>query len=477
MENFTEGARMVFNQVFERFVKSCPACVMFRGLMEFIFAPAKLDAVFHRAAEKQYERELLFSTLVALVSQVVTRTSKSVHAAHKAAREWISVSVNAVYDKLNHVETGTARALVQHVAKDVSALIDRVDGACEPLLKRFRVRILDGNHLGKTEHRIDVLQGTAAGALPGHSLVMLDPQRMVIDDVFPCEDGHAQERTLLSDVALTIRPGDLLIADRNFCTLPFLFAVMTRGGSFIIRQHGRTPWTPLGKHRFIGRSETGLVYEQTIEVCRSAIGDRKQLRRVTIKLKKPTRDGDMELHIWTNLPASRASALKVATLYQKRWTLEAAFNELTMHLQCELNTLGYPKAALFAFCVAVCCYNLLAAIKGAMRGVHGEETIKNHVSNYFLTDEINGNYRGMMVALPPEEWQDFQSLSLRAMAAQLKRWARGMKLESYSKHPRGPKKPKQKRPNAQFEHVSTWKLLEERREQRRNKRSRASAVT
>jgi hypothetical protein len=468
---------MVFHEVFERFVEACPGCVMFRALMEFIFAPAKLDAVFHRAAKKQYERELLFSTLVELVSQVVTRTSKSMHAAHKAARDWISVSVNAVYDKLNHVEPGTARALVQHVAEQASGLIDRVGGACEPLLKHFRPRILDGNHLGKTEHRIEVLQGTAAGALPGHCLVMLDPQRMVIDDVFPCEDGHAQERSLLTDVAPTIRPRDLLIADRNFCTLPFLFAVMAQGASFIIRQHGRTPWTPLGEPRFIGRSETGQVYEQTIEVRRSEIGDTKQLRRVTIKLKKPTRDGDMEIHLWTNLPASRASAVKVATLYQKRWTLEAAFNELTVHLQCELNTLGYPKAALFAFCVAVCCYNLLAAIKGAMRGVHGEETIKNEVSNYFLTDEINGNYRGMMVALPPQEWQGLQSLSLSAMAAQLKRWARGMNLESYSKHPRGPKKPKRRRPNAQFQHVSTWKLLEERREQRRNKKSQACAST
>ena len=103
--------------------------------------------------------------------------------------------------------------------------------------------------------------------------------------------------------------------------------------------------------------------------------------------------------------------MKVAKLYQKRWTLEAAFNELTLHLRCELNTLGYPKAALFAFCVAVCCYNLLASLKGALRAAHGEEEIKENVSNYFLTDEINGNYRGMMVALPPKKWEVFQSLS------------------------------------------------------------------
>ena len=100
---------MIFDKVFERFVASCPACVMFRALMEHVFAPAKLDAVFHRAAEKQYERELLFSTLVDLASQVVTRSSKTVHAAYVNARAKIPVSVRALYDKLDHVEPATAR--------------------------------------------------------------------------------------------------------------------------------------------------------------------------------------------------------------------------------------------------------------------------------------------------------------------------------------------------------------------------------
>ena len=187
---------------------------------------------------------------------------------------------------------------------------------------------------------------------------------MVIDDVFPCEDAHAQERSLLTQVVPCIRSRDLLIADRNFCTLSFLFGVMGRRAHFIIRQHGRMPWTPVGKPKLIGHSETGVVYQQKIEMRGPATGAIKRLRRVTVKLKKSTRDGDAEIHILSNLPASRVSAVKIAELYRGRWTLEAAFNELTLHLRCELNTLGYPKAALFAFCVAVCCYNLLAAIKG-----------------------------------------------------------------------------------------------------------------
>jgi hypothetical protein len=77
---------------------------------------------------------------------------------------------------------------------------------------------------------------------------------MVIEDVIPCEDSHAQKRSLLTQVLPTIRPRDLLIDDRNFCTSAFLFDVKARRAYFITRQHGRMPWTPLGKSRFSRKS-------------------------------------------------------------------------------------------------------------------------------------------------------------------------------------------------------------------------------
>jgi len=466
---------MVFGDLFEQFVRECPACVMHRALMENIFSPAKVDAIFHQAAEVQYERELLFSTLVDLVAQVVCRSHKSVHAVYVEQRKRISVSVRALYDKLSHVEIGTSRALVQHSANQVSELIDRCKGRCRPLLKGYRTRILDGNHLGKTQHRLGVLRGTAAGALPGQTLVLLDQERMLIDDVIPCEDGHAQERSLLDQVGPIIQKRDLVIDDRNFCTLAFLFLIKRRKACFITRRHGRMPWKEAGKLRFMGRCETGRVFEQLIEICEPGTGKTTHIRCITVKLHTPTRDGDSEIHLLTNLPASKVSAIKVAELYRKRWSLEQAFNELTTHLRCELNTLGYPKAALFAFCVAACSYNLLAAIKGALRGVHGEETMATKVSNFFLTDEISGTNRGMMVALPPLKWTGFQTMRAKDLAAHLCRWARTADLENYPKHTRGPKKPKPKRPNAKFQHVATARLLNEKQKKRRRLKSKARA--
>jgi hypothetical protein len=467
---------MIMGDVFERFLRESPICVMERAVLENVFAPGKLDAVFHSAAVRQYERELLFSQLVDVMSMVVCRVKPSVCAAYQQKREQLPVSLKALYDKLGHVEGVTARALVQHAASAVSGLIDRMKGGLPELLSGYRVRILDGNHLGGTEHRLKVLRTTAAGALPGQALVLLDPQRMVIEDVLPCEDGHAQERSLLGQVLPTLRPRDLLIDDRNFCTAAFLAGLARRRVRFITRQHGRMPWRPEGQERFVGRCPTGRVYEQAAVVTDPESRRQFTARRVTVRLRKPTRDGDSEIHLLTNLPASKASAVKVAKLYQKRWRLETAFQELTVHLRCELNTLGYPPAALFAFCVALSCYNLLAAVKGALRGLHGQKTIEETVSNFYLTEEISSVYRGMMIALPPAEWEPLQSMSAEQLADLLIEWAGHVDLDNYRKQPRGPKKPRLARPNAKFQHVATAKLLPKKRFIRRtNGRATAEA--
>jgi hypothetical protein len=101
-----------------------------------------------------------------------------------------------------------------------------------------------------------------------------------------------------------------------------------------------------------------LVYDP----CR---GEALPLRRLTLALKEPTRDGDTALHLLPNVPAQEARARPLVGVDGKRWTIETAFLELTTTLSCEMRTLGYPKAALCAFCLALVAYNAVAVIKAA----------------------------------------------------------------------------------------------------------------
>lgn len=178
----------------------------------------------------------------------------------------------------------------------MQAIIKQTGGVAEPLLGRYRTKLVDGNHLRRTDRRIGELRELNVAPLPGKALVVYDPQYRLAIDVLPCEDGYAQERSLLSELLETIEAHDLWIADRNFCTVGFLFGIAKRQGKFIIRQHGGMPFTLKGRRKRVGETETGVVYEQSMEVS-DEHGNLRIFRRITVLLNKPTRDGDREIHI------------------------------------------------------------------------------------------------------------------------------------------------------------------------------------
>jgi IS4 transposase len=387
---------------------------------------------------------------------------RTIGSAYQAHEQDIPVSIQAVYDKLQGIEPATTAELVHAQAQQAEGLINALDGARPPLLSDYRAKILDGNCLEASERRLKELRRLSAGPLPGKSLVVYDPALDVATDVVPCEDGHTQERALLGAILPRVSADEVWIGDRNFCVRSFLQGIEDRHAYFVIREHEQQRFKPLEAMREIGPTETGRVSEQRIEV-RDEHDRARRWQRIRVRLNKPTREGEHILSIWSNLPAS-IDARTIADLYRKRWTLETALQHLVHNLNSEINTLGYPRAALFGFGIALVAYNTLAVLQAALRRVHGAERIEHEVSGYYLAEEVSATYHGMMIALPPPEWEVFQPLPLDQMATWLIDVAQHVHLPAFRKHHRGPKKPQPKRRyNPKQPHVSTAKLIAERR--------------
>src|SRR5262249_48305139 len=208
------------------------------------------------------------------------------------------------------------------------------------------VKIVDGNHFSGTQHRLKILRGSGAALLPGQVLAVLDPQSRLLLDLVSCEDAYTQERALLEQVLPLVAANDVWVGDRNLCTPKFLIGIAARG-FFAIREHAQLNIRYEGALRPLGRTGTGQLFEQEAVVTDQDSGRSVGVRRVLGVLDKPTRDGDTEVAILSNLPAEVADARAIADLYLDRWTIEGCFNELTTALRCEVQTLGYPKAALF----------------------------------------------------------------------------------------------------------------------------------
>jgi hypothetical protein len=289
--------------------------------------------------------------------------------------------------------------------------------------------------------------------------VVYEPTAGLVSDGLPCEDGQAQERSLFTAVLGTGRTGDLWIADRHCCTREFLCDMDTRGASFVIRQPRGLPCEILSPLHPLGRVETGHIAEPRVRVV-DAQGGQHVCRRLRLKLHHATRDGATWLYSLTNLPARPVSALQVARLYQRRWTLETAFQHLEAYFHSEINTLGYPQAALFGCCLAWVADNVWAVVLAAWRGVHGQQTVEEEVSLSSLANAVATTYHGMMIAIPEVEWDVFYRMSASDMAVTLLELAKRVNIRAFRKSPRGPKKPRLEREsNAQQKHVSTAKLL------------------
>ncbi len=144
----------MLGRLFQPFIDESPISVMARGLLERSLNPTKLDQWFERTAVAQSTRDLLFSSVFQMMNDVVFTTKPSVKAADQPLKEELGVSVQSVYNKLKALEPTTSAELVRYSCEEITPIIKEMKAGRDPWLPGFRVKILDGNCIEGTEHRI-----------------------------------------------------------------------------------------------------------------------------------------------------------------------------------------------------------------------------------------------------------------------------------------------------------------------------------
>jgi hypothetical protein len=163
----------------------------------------------------------------------------TVHAVSQANKETIGVSTTALSNQLDRVEPGVAAALVRDSAALAAPVVKALQASHPRWWPGSQIKVLDGNHLASTDHRLKAWRGTWAAPLPGQALVGLDQQRLLITDVCLSEDGHAQERSLIAQGLQHVGEDQRWLEDRHLCTLGLLCGMARRGAAFVVRQHGQ----------------------------------------------------------------------------------------------------------------------------------------------------------------------------------------------------------------------------------------------
>jgi len=447
---------MAIPRALQAFVEAAPCAVLTRMISERVVDDDFLRTLFREHAVTQYDREITITHLVEVMLDVACGVVPSVRAGFLRRQDEMAASLTAFYGKLDRADPELGMALVAHLAHQLAPLMERLGHfGCEPL-PATKSYILDGTMLAGTDHRLKPLRKTRAAALPGKSLVLYQCASGLVTQAVLCEDAYSQERALLPDLEIPV--GAHLIADRNFCVYWFLQHIQQSGSCFTIRHHQQFVLPQVAERR-AGRCETGSLYERSWEVTEEECT--RVWRAIRVELDEPTRDGDHEIILITNLPA-RFGAEAIASAYRQRWTIEGHFQRLTEHLHCEIPSLGQPRAALFAFAVSLVAGNLLALVIAALGAAHGSELVEN-LSYYYLVEEVASSYRGMMIAAPARCWVFVRRLSDPQFARLLRQIAKHANVAILSKSRRGPKK-KRRTPNCtNIRHLSTKRILDDAR--------------
>lgn len=445
------------SKLMNRFLSKCPFAVLTQAAVRGVIADG-LDEIFEDNRSQQYERTLKFSAMATAVADVVLRFAENFRQAYTTHKENLRVSLTSFYNKINATELPTSEAIVARSAERSAELQDQLGFTPWQVLPGYRVYAIDGNHLPESDKRLEPLRLLHDAPLPGTSVARFDLQRQLFDRAYLLEDAHAQESTVLDRVLADLQPGEVVLADRHYCILSFLRAADKKGVFFLIRQHGRFQGVLVGQRRKIGRAARGTVYEQTI--LTDSGPDALAMRRVTVELDEPTRDGDTQIHLLTNLPAD-VEALAVADAYGHRWEEETGFYYLSTTLTCELASVGNPRAALFLFCLAMAAFNIRQVVFAALYDVHEEELV-NEVSHHALSVEVSRFTDGMLVVLDEAFWEQMLGSTPADVAKTLRTFSRKIDLRQYRKSQRGPKKKVIKPPRTRKKtHVSTAKILKE----------------
>ena len=448
---------MVLPAILNPFVEGAPAAVMTRIALDWIIDGTPLDQLFREVAEGQYEREFALSHFVQVMLDVACGFRPTPRAAFLRRDFQRVASLSAFYRKLGRMELGVTEDVVRRTAQRARQLLVASDALAPEPIPGYAARILDGNVLAGTEHRIVPLRTTWSAGLPGMSLAVYEPASGLILDLILEENAHSQERALFDRVA--VAPGPLWVMDRNFCVRALLFRIARAAAFFLVRWHrSPLPFRATSRLRPRGRCATGRICEQTIAV-EDGDGVVHPLRRIVLGLDRPTREGETEVVLITNLPAG-VTAESCCAAYAGRWGIEGHYQILTDLLHCEVPTLGPPRAAWFAFSMSAVAGNALGVLKGNLRVAHGE-AMAAEVSDFALVDEVAEVYPGMMMAVPPSAWPRLAGSDAGVVAGLLNDLADRVPVHRMFRCRRGPKKPRPKRSRGnRVHHVSNKKLLD-----------------
>jgi hypothetical protein len=153
------------------------------------------------------------------------------------------------------------------------------------------------------------------------------------------EDAAHHDSKRADVLCAGLKDGDVMLADRAYVDLAFLYDLSDRGVFFVLREKENMVFTVVKRRT---HKDPRVLADETVRMSRKGSAEKypETLRRITAIVEVDGRD--MELTFITN--NFEWSPRTIAELYRARWAIETFFKELKQTLQLT-DFVGYNEKA------------------------------------------------------------------------------------------------------------------------------------
>ena len=184
----------------------------------------------------------------------------------------------------------------------------------------------------------------------------------------PCQGKQTSELALLRTVIAQFQPGDIVLADRFFCSYWVIAALQARGVDVVVRLHQRRT-ADFRRGRRLGREDHIVTWTKPPQVPDwmsraeyDAMPAQVTIRELRVRVQDKTKRVRNLVIVTTLLDAKTYPAKELGGLFRQRWYAELDLRSWKTDMRMELLSTKSPEMVRKEVATHLLAYNLIRGI-------------------------------------------------------------------------------------------------------------------
>lgn len=186
--------------------------------------------------------------------------------------------------------------------------------------------------------------------------------------VGPYQGKETGESALLRQIISQFRPGDIVLADRLFCSYWVIAALQARGVDVVLRLH-QCRTADFRRGRRLGREDHIVCWTKPEQVptwmARAEYDSMPAvltIRELRVRVQDKTKRARILVIVTTLLNAKTYPAKEIGALYRQRWHAELDLRALKAHMKMEMLRTKTPAMVRKEIAMHLLAYNLIRGL-------------------------------------------------------------------------------------------------------------------